>query len=221
MEDRINLDNYSDQSLQYTPQPYSIHPPSLSYDPDPSFQHQLSQIREESVASDGSIISGRQGHVNPNFSYSLDASFTSQPSAIGSLTPAFSQTSVASSTGSSRCVIKRGDGSTILVTPDRESRSVPGRPLTETKVKILKIVSIISVFLFPPTGIAAVVYAILTQREFMASKYSGDNKIARKNAKYCEILNIVSLVCGLLMYTLIFALIGRNVSQGGGDVGVV
>lgn len=127
------------------------------------------------------------------------------------MTPVYTQGGSVTSLNSS-CVIQRPDGSTLLVTPTREARDIPSKPPTEKRIKYLKGLSIVAILLFPPTGVAAYIYALLTDREFKAAKPMGDFSSAKNKSKICERLLIASLIGGIIMYALIFGLIGRSVA---------
>ncbi|CAH1783084.1 unnamed protein product [Owenia fusiformis] len=106
-----------------------------------------------------------------------------------------------------KVVVKKPDGSKIIVVPNRHRRQEVVRPLKERDLTLLTVFSIVSIFLFFPTGIPACVYANKTRDEFQAGVQQGDLTKASKCAKKAERLIICSLVAGLLTGVLIFAVV--------------
>ena len=74
----------------------------------------------------------------------------------------------------------------------------------------MKILSIFAVLLFPPTGIAAAVYAWRADKEVKKGPQRGDTKLAKRQAKICQRLLIFSLILGLVMYVIIIAVIEKG-----------
>ena len=112
-----------------------------------------------------------------------------------------------SSVSSSRCMLKRLDGSLIFVTPQREQRRVPNKSLNEKYINLLKLSGIVCIFLFPPFGVAAFIYALITEKDYILAKNTGDFTRARKNATTCERLLILSILCSVLIIVIIIVLI--------------
>ncbi|KAI0230438.1 hypothetical protein LSAT2_019234 [Lamellibrachia satsuma] len=102
-------------------------------------------------------------------------------------------------------VFNRTDGTQVIVTPG-PTAAPPSRQLREADLQFLRVFSFISIFVFPPTGIAAYVYALETERKFHDGVARGDMSVAQKSSATCEKLIIASLIAGLLMYMFIFSL---------------
>ena len=114
---------------------------------------------------------------------------------------------------SSLCILNQSDGSSIVMTPPRENRQLPDKPVSQKVVKYTRYFSIMAIFLFPPSGLAALYFALKADRIF---RDGVDMTSVKRYVKYAERLIILSIVCGILMYTLIFAGIGR-VAYGNQD----
>lgn len=158
-----------------------------------------------------------------NGSYSAgehNDTFYSAVSSQGAGTPSITATpSIGGTVGShhgSQCVLNRSDGSNIVVTPVRENRTVHKKPATEKEVRYCKYFSIMAIFLFPPSGFVALYFALKARRDYDVGLQIMDPSVVRRSVKYCERLVILSIVCGIVMYTLIFAGIGR-VAYGNSD----
>ena len=164
---------------------------------------ELHPTRHPPSMSDISSVS--VGQVNPAFTNEHDTSMQSSNVTVVSYA---SQLGVRSNTP---VVLTRPDGSKIIITPNRDHRdqSILEPPLKERKILILKILSVVSILLFLPTGIAAVVYAWKADKEFHKGGQRNDTDSARRTAKICERLLIFSLVIGLVMWVMIIALIER------------
>ncbi|ELT96148.1 hypothetical protein CAPTEDRAFT_208246 [Capitella teleta] len=161
-------------------------------------RHEHLSPRPHSVLSDVSSIS--VGRVNP--------AFVADNASMRSVSIASSQLGIRSNTP---VVLTRTDGSKVIIAPNRDHRdlNMEEPELRQRRVSILKILSVLSIFLFFPTGIAAVVCAWRCEREFLKGVQSGDQESARKYSKWTERLVIFSLVCGVVMWALIAALIER------------
>ena len=104
----------------------------------------------------------------------------------------------------------REDGSRVIITsPDDEI--IRERELKERDLKYIMIFSILSLILFFPSGIPAVILATKTKKEFYIGKQKNDMTKAKKLCKKTEKLIILSLVCGLLTLALVFAIVERSV----------
>ena len=106
-------------------------------------------------------------------------------------------------------VVTGVDGSATIATP-REAETQSGRQVKQTDLRFLKIFSAVTILLFPPTGIAAFVYALRTEKAYYAGVRKGDMTQAEKLSTTCERLIIFSLISGLLLYVLIVAVAERQ-----------
>lgn len=103
-----------------------------------------------------------------------------------------------------------GAGAVIMTRniPERW-RDLPERPLRATRMKMLKIFSVVAIFLFFPSGIPAAYFAWRTQREFDEGIIQGNIDRAQKLARRTEHLIILSAVLAVITAVLIFALVER------------
>lgn len=180
------------------------HRPTTEYDLSGLVRNEVVQPRRPlSDISDVSSIS--LGRVNPAFTNDDGSVHSGSRISVVSLE---SQLGVRSNTP---VVLTRPDGSKVIITPNRDHRdlSMEEPELKERKIFILKIVSVLSIFLFFPTGIPAVVYAWRAEKDFIAGFQTGYRESARKKAKIAEILVILSLVIAIIMWAVIAALIER------------
>ena len=122
-------------------------------------------------------------------------------------TPVYYSTNGSASVVRQQAVFNRTDGSQVIVTPGPgPADGPPERRLREGDLQFLRVFSFISIFVFPPTGLAAYVYALDTERKFHEGVQRGDTSIAQRSSATCEKLIIASLIVGLLMYMFIFSL---------------
>jgi len=131
-----------------------------------------------------------------------------------------------SGTGGGSAVVKQptlvtnSDGHVQIVTPRHENVTSEERPLREKDIKCLLYFSLVAVVLMPPLGVAALIYSFLTRREFNEGLEKGDLSKARRMSKRCEKLIIFSLISGLVMYVIVFAIIEKNARADGTDIGL-
>lgn len=105
---------------------------------------------------------------------------------------------------------RTGEGRVTIATPNNADNPDEERPIRAKDLKPLKIFSVVATILFPPTGIAALVVALQTEKEFWKGCDQGDMTIAKKKCKLCERLIIFSIVFGLIMYVMVLAIMERN-----------
>ncbi|XP_025107372.1 uncharacterized protein LOC112572066, partial [Pomacea canaliculata] len=81
------------------------------------------------------------------------------------------------------------------------------RPLRAREMKLLKIFSIVAVFLFFPTGVAAVIFAWRTRREFdeglKRGNIDGALKVARRTKALIILSGVLAITTGVLVYSLV------------------
>ena len=143
--------------------------------------------------------------INPGLVTDHNNSLSSSLSGQGHLGTAPVQWHPSGSIHGSQSVLNRSDGSIIAVTPQREHRTVQSKYVSAKVVKYSRIFSIVAIVCFPPTGLTAFYFARKAARDFELQ----DQTSAQRHVKYCERLIILSVVLGILLYTLIFAAIGR------------
>ena len=143
--------------------------------------------------------------INASFVSDHNTSLGSSLSGQGRASATPVQWNPSPSVHGSQSVLNRSDGSIIAVTPQREHRTVGEKDVSANVVKYSRLFSILSIFCFPPTGLAAFYFARKAKKDFELH----DQTSAKRHVKYCERLIILSVVLGILMYTLIFAAIGR------------
>ena len=136
------------------------------------------------------------------------------PEHVSADTPVYYSTDGGVRVSHERVVVMGADGGATITTP-RESGRRTGRQVKEKDLRFLKIFSAVTIPLFPPTGIAAFVYALRTEKAFYAGVRKGDMTHAERLSSTCERLIIFSLVSGLLLYVLIVAVAERSI--GGHD----
>ncbi|XP_061195370.1 uncharacterized protein LOC133203615 [Saccostrea echinata] len=83
------------------------------------------------------------------------------------------------------------------------------KPLTQTRIKVLKILSIVALFLFFPLGIPAVIFAFRLQSTLNEGIMQGNIDKAISLAKRVERLIIFAGLFALLTGILVFALVER------------
>ena len=101
------------------------------------------------------------------------------------------------------------DGSCRIVSPDSEDNSSL-RPIKERDMRFLKIFSVVAILFFFPSGIPALVYALKASKGFYEGNATGDLSATRKYMKFSERLIICSIVSGLLVFVLLFAILEKN-----------
>lgn len=73
--------------------------------------------------------------------------------------------------------------------------------------QLLKIFSIVAVFLFFPTGVAAVIFAWRTRREFdeglKRGNIDGALKVARRTKALIILSGVLAITTGVLVYSLV------------------
>lgn len=110
-------------------------------------------------------------------------------------------------------VIQRPDGSKVISTEqcnDYTRRYKKKRkPLRKERITRLKILSVLSLFVYFPLGIPAVYFAFNIQKEFDAGIIQGNIDKAQKYASRAEKLVIFSVCFAILTAVLVFALVDR------------
>lgn len=108
------------------------------------------------------------------------------------------------------CVVTKADGTRMIVTPGKPAQTLGdgGRPMvTEKDLRLLKIFSIGAMVLFFPTGALGFYYYRRAKWEFKVGQRRNDLRAARKSSKASERFILISLVCAVLTYSLIFVLV--------------
>lgn len=112
-----------------------------------------------------------------------------------------------------RVVIQKPDGSNVISTEqcnDYTQRYKKKRkPLRKDRITRLKILSVLSLFVYFPLGIPAVYFAFNIQKEFDAGIIQGNIDKAQKYANRAEKLVIFSVIFAILTAVLVFALVDR------------
>ena len=103
-------------------------------------------------------------------------------------------------------VFNQTDDHRVIITPGPGDAPPSERRLREADLNFLRVFSFISIFVFPPTGIAAYIYARDTKRKFHEGVQRGDTSQAQKSSDVCEKLIIASLIVGLISYMFLFSL---------------
>lgn len=131
---------------------------------------------------------------------------------IGSNTPVYYSTDGGVRVAHEQIVVAGVDGQATIATP-REAETESGRQVKHKDLRFLKIFAAVTIPLFPPTGIAAFVYALRTEKAFYVGVRKGDLTQAEKLSTTCERLIIFSLIAGLLLYVLIVAIAERSLGH--------
>lgn len=166
-------------------------------------------------------VSQLNGHASPtevNLQYTPRESSTDTDSGIGirSENNNLTNATVCYTTGTAAKVVQQpgivrslDDGGRVIITSELP-QEIQERPLKEKDLRFLVIFATIAVVLFFPTGIAAMYYAFKTKKEFHAGIERGDLTVAKKKCKICERLIILSLVAGLFLFVVVFAVIEKE-----------
>ena len=131
---------------------------------------------------------------------------------IGGHTPVYYSTDGGVRVAHEPVVVADVDGQATIATP-RETSVEPGRQVKQKDLRFLKIFAAVTIPLFPPTGIAAFVYALRTEKAFYVGVRKGDLTQAERLSSTCERLIIFSLIAGLLLYVLIVAIAERSLGH--------
>ena len=105
-------------------------------------------------------------------------------------------------------LISGADGSVVIVTPAPEPWE-QDHHIRPRDIHLLFAFSMVSIILFFPTGIVAMIYAKRTSRAFYHGLEVGNLEDARSYSKTSERLIISSVVCGLLCVVLILSVIEK------------
>jgi hypothetical protein len=130
-------------------------------------------------------------------------------------TPVYSSENGRSVISHEHVVQTNQDGLRVVVTSHRQTWRETEKVVKEKDLKILKVFAIISIILFFPTGIPAFYYARLTHTEFHLGFIRGELDTARKMAKRCEKLIILSVMAAFLIAVLTFVIIENKMNQDG------
>ena len=168
-------------------------------------------VKEDETRADHVTVS-LPDDITDHVTVSLPDDVTTQH--VSADTPVYYSTDGGVRVSHERVVVTGVDGNATISTP-RESGRRTGRQVKEKDLRFLKIFSAVAIPLFPPTGIAAFVYAMRTDKAFYAGVRKGDMTHAERLSTTCERLIIFSLVSGLLLYVLIVAVAERSI--GGHD----
>ena len=110
-------------------------------------------------------------------------------------------------------VIQKPDGSKVISTGQctdyTQQYKKKRKPLRKDRITRLKILSVLSLFVFFPLGIPAVYYAFNIQKEFDAGIIQGNIDKAQKYASRAEKLVIFSVIFAILTAVLVFSLVDR------------
>ncbi|XP_074646495.1 uncharacterized protein LOC141902589 [Tubulanus polymorphus] len=101
------------------------------------------------------------------------------------------------------------DGYHVVVTPERTWVG-QGRILKEKDLKVYKILSVIAILFFFPSGLLALYYAHKTHKEFYAGLERGEVDTAKKMAKRCEKCLVLTVISCILLIALLVAIFGKT-----------
>lgn len=114
-------------------------------------------------------------------------------------------------------VVIGGSNGNVIQTQQTCCQNVPERwrdierqkPLTQKRIKVLQILSIVAIFFFFPLGIPAVIFAFRLQKTLNEGIMQGDIDKALSLAKRVERLIIFAGLFAILTAVLVFALVER------------
>ena len=103
-------------------------------------------------------------------------------------------------------MVRKPDGTRVIRTPENQHRR-PTQLVTDEKLKILKILSIVAIVIFVPTGAVAFYYYKKTLKEYAIGKQKNDLRKAKRLSTKCERFILFSVLCAVIAYTLIVVIV--------------